>query len=74
MNALDWSNIGMYWNKKMSQEASKYHQLFTEYSAKYSAMYGDGDGLTQDQREEKIPCADSSDGRSWASRTDPSLS
>jgi hypothetical protein len=48
------ASFGMYWNKKMSQEASKYHQLFTEYSAKYSAMYGDGDGLTQDQREDKI--------------------
>ncbi len=54
MSPVDFSNIGMYWNKRMSQEATKYHQLFTEYSAKYEAKYGTGDGLTQDQREEMI--------------------
>ena len=39
ISALDWSNIGMFWNKKLAQEATKYHALFTEYSAKYSAKY-----------------------------------
>lgn len=39
MSPMDWGNCGMYWNKKMSQEATKYHRLFTEYSAKYSAKY-----------------------------------
>ncbi len=54
MSPLDWSNVGMYWNKRLAQEATKYHQLYTEYSAKYQAKYGTGDGLTTDQREEKI--------------------
>lgn len=54
MQPVDWSNIGMYWNKRMAQEATKYHQLYSEYSAKYAAKYGTGDGLTQDQREEKV--------------------
>lgn len=53
-NAVDWSNVGMYWSKKTQQEAEKYHRLFTEYSAKYQAKYGTGDGMTQDQREEFI--------------------
>ena len=54
MNALDWSNIGMYWNKKMAQEATKYHQLYSQFSARYAAKYGNGDGLTNEEREEKI--------------------
>lgn len=54
MSPADWSNIGMYWNKKLSQEASKYHQLYTQYGATYEAKYGNGDGLTNDQREEMI--------------------
>jgi hypothetical protein len=40
INAPDWGNLGMYWNKRMAQEATKYHALFTEYSAKYRAKYG----------------------------------
>ncbi len=39
MSAVDFSNISMYWSKKMQQEATKYHQLHTEYSAKYAAKY-----------------------------------
>ena len=39
ISVLDWSNIGMFWSKKQQQEAMKYHKLFTEYSAKYSAKY-----------------------------------
>jgi hypothetical protein len=54
MSPLDWSNVGMYWSKKQQQEATKYHQLFIEYSAKYQGKYGTGDGLTSDQREEKV--------------------
>jgi len=40
MTAVDWSNIGMYWNKRMAQEATKYHRLYSEYSDKYAAKYG----------------------------------
>ena len=54
MTAIDWSNVGQYWNKKMAQEASKYGDLFTQYSAKYQGIYGTGDGLTNDEREEMI--------------------
>jgi hypothetical protein len=39
ISAMDWSNIGMFWNKKMAQEATKYHALFTQYSDKYRAKY-----------------------------------
>lgn len=39
ISALDWSNIGMFWSKKMQQEATTYHQLYTQYSAKYEARY-----------------------------------
>ena len=31
----------MFWNKKMAQQATKYHALFTQYSDKYRAKYGD---------------------------------
>ncbi len=54
MTAIDWSNVSQYWNKKMQQEADKYYNLFTEYSAKYQGIYGTGDGLTNDEREEMI--------------------
>jgi hypothetical protein len=53
-SVVDWSNVGMFWSKKTQQEAMKYHELFIQYSAKYQAKYGTGDGLTQDQREEMI--------------------
>lgn len=39
MSPMDWGGCGMYWNKKMAQEATKYHALFTEYSDKYRAKY-----------------------------------
>jgi hypothetical protein len=39
LSILDWSNIGMYWSKRQQQEATKYYELFNEYSAKYSAKY-----------------------------------
>jgi hypothetical protein len=39
LSALDWSNVGMYWSKRMQQEASTYHQLFTHYSELYRAKY-----------------------------------
>lgn len=51
MTALDWSNLGAYWNKKIQQEPMKYHQQMTAYQAKYEGMYGLGDGLTSDQRK-----------------------
>lgn len=37
---MDWGNVGMFWSKKMQQEATKYHELYTHYSAHYRAMYG----------------------------------
>jgi hypothetical protein len=39
MSAADWGNVGMYWNKRMQQEATKYYELFNAYSEKYRAMY-----------------------------------
>ena len=39
MSALDWSNVGMFWSKRMQQEAMKYHELFTHYSELYRAKY-----------------------------------
>jgi hypothetical protein len=39
LSAADFGNVGMFWSKKMQQEAMKYHQLFVDYSAKYSAKY-----------------------------------
>jgi hypothetical protein len=39
MSPLDWSNAGMFWNKRMQQEAMKYHQLYTHYSDIYRAKY-----------------------------------
>jgi hypothetical protein len=39
MSALDWSNAGMFWSKRMQQEAMKYHELFTHYSDLYRAKY-----------------------------------
>ncbi len=39
MSAMEWGQIGMFWSKKTQQEAMKYHALYTEYSAKYTAQY-----------------------------------
>ena len=39
LSPLDWGNVGMFWNKRIQQEATKYHQLFTQYSNKYRAKY-----------------------------------
>jgi len=39
LKAIDWSNLGMYWSKRMQQEATKYRDLYNQYSAKYSAKY-----------------------------------
>ncbi|MBL4635407.1 MAG: hypothetical protein JKY56_16220 [Kofleriaceae bacterium] len=54
MSPMDWSNIGQYWAKKQQQEATKYYELYNQYSAVYAAKYGNGDGMTNDQREVKI--------------------
>ncbi len=40
ITAADFGNLGAYWNKRMQSEAMKYHQLYTDYSAKYRAKYG----------------------------------
>ena len=39
MSALDWSNAGMFWSKRMQQEAMKYHELFMRYTELYRAKY-----------------------------------
>ena len=39
MSALDWSNAGMFWSKRIQQEGMKYHELFTHYSDLYRAKY-----------------------------------
>jgi hypothetical protein len=39
LSALDWSNAGMFWSKRMQQEAMKYHELYTHYSELYRAKY-----------------------------------
>jgi hypothetical protein len=40
INALDWSNMSMYWSKRQQQEAEKYHKLYLEYDTKFKAKYG----------------------------------
>ena len=40
LNVMDWSNMGMFWSKKLMQESTKYAQLHTEYTEKYEAQYG----------------------------------
>lgn len=40
MSPLDWGNVGMYWSKRMQQEATKYHQLYVQYSEHYRQAYG----------------------------------
>lgn len=54
LRPVDWSNIGAYWNRKIAQQATKYHRLYDELGVKFAAKYGNGDGLTNDQREEMI--------------------
>lgn len=39
LNAVEWGQLGMFWSKKMQQDAMGYHRLYTEYSAKYKAQY-----------------------------------
>lgn len=39
MSAADFGNLGAYWNKRMQQEATRYYELFNQYSEKYRAMY-----------------------------------
>jgi hypothetical protein len=39
MSVMDWSNVGMFWSKRMQQDAMKYHELFTHYSDLYRAKY-----------------------------------
>jgi hypothetical protein len=41
VSVADFGNIGMYWNKRMQQEATRYHALYTEYLEKYQAKYAD---------------------------------
>lgn len=40
ISAIDWSNLSMYWGKRMQQESTKYYHLYIDYSAKYAAVYG----------------------------------
>lgn len=39
INAADFGAIGMYWSKKIQQDAMGYHQKRTELEAHYRAMY-----------------------------------
>jgi hypothetical protein len=39
LSALDWSNAGMFWSKRMQQDARRYQELFTHYSDLYRAKY-----------------------------------
>jgi len=39
MTAMEWGQLGMFWSKKMQQDARGYHRLYTEYSARYRAQY-----------------------------------
>lgn len=39
MSALDWSNAGMFWSKRIQQEAIRYHELYTKYLDIYRAKY-----------------------------------
>ncbi len=39
LSPMDWGNVGMYWNKRMQQEATKYHQLYVHYSEHYRRLY-----------------------------------
>jgi hypothetical protein len=39
MSALDWGNAGMFWGKRLQQDAMRYHQEYTYYSDLYRAKY-----------------------------------
>ena len=39
LNAVEWGQLGLFWSKKMQQDAMGYHRLYTQYSAKYKAQY-----------------------------------
>jgi hypothetical protein len=39
MTVVDWSNVGMFWSKRIQQDPMKYHQLMTEYREFYEAKY-----------------------------------
>ncbi|MEZ4401426.1 MAG: hypothetical protein R3B06_15480 [Kofleriaceae bacterium] len=40
LRPIDWSNIGAYWNRKIAQEATTYHNRYSELSAHFAAKYG----------------------------------
>lgn len=40
VNIMDWSNMSMFWSKKLMQESTKYARLYDEYTEKYQAQYG----------------------------------
>lgn len=40
LTAADFGSLGAYWNQKMQAEMMMYHQLYSEYSTKYRALYG----------------------------------
>ena len=39
IRAAEWGMVGMFWSKKIQQDAVGYHALYTEYSARYRAQY-----------------------------------
>ncbi len=39
IKAAEWGMVGMFWSKKIQQDAVGYHALYTEYSARYRAQY-----------------------------------
>lgn len=41
LTPADFGNVGAFWSKKLQQEMTKYHQLYTQYSDKYRAKYRD---------------------------------
>lgn len=40
LTPTDFGNLGAYWKQKMQAETMTYHQLYSEYSTKYRALYG----------------------------------
>jgi hypothetical protein len=54
LRPVDWSNIGMFWNRKLTENPTYYHQLFNQLSPRFAAKYGNGDGLTTEEREQLI--------------------
>ena len=39
LKAAEWGMVGMFWSKKIQQDALGYHARYTEYSARYRAQY-----------------------------------